>query len=126
MPSATPTAGKSLAGDCGASQRPLILRAHCSRTTVFSWRASGAVDFASLTKRQKSISRPEGVSVVGEQNPSRPSPPGCYASLDGTCTPPSLVFTWPENAGVWGGKKRVGGAPVSRGVALNDHLLSSL
>src|SRR5437763_8132406 len=32
-PSATPTAGDMLAGDFGASQRTLILRAHCSHTS---------------------------------------------------------------------------------------------
>ena len=39
-PSATPTAGDKLAGDCGASQRTRILRAPCLRSTVGGVRSS--------------------------------------------------------------------------------------
>jgi hypothetical protein len=44
-----------------------------------------AQDGVRWCRRHGALSRPEAVSIVVRQNPSRPSPTGGYASLDGTC-----------------------------------------
>jgi len=50
---AAPTAGESLAYTSRAAQRPLMLRAHCLRTTFAGVRNLGAVGCAALRPPQK-------------------------------------------------------------------------
>jgi len=48
-------------------------------------RPQGQAVWSPRRARHRALSRPGEASVVMRQNLSRPSPPGGYASLDGTC-----------------------------------------
>ncbi len=80
-----------------ACEQPLLVCAAWERSATPT---AGTKPIYAYPFSCSSIFRPVAVSVVAPQNPSRPSPPGCFASLDGTCRAPLEVITWPENAGL--------------------------
>jgi hypothetical protein len=77
-------------------------RVLCVRAVLCGAPRGGAANCAALRSPQKACSRPGEVSVVGPQNPSRPSPVGCFVRLDGTCGPPRECGYLAGNMAGWG------------------------
>ena len=102
-----PQPGDTACRACGALQRTLILRAHCSRTTVWSWRGVGAVGYA---HRWKSIFRPERGECSRGAEPVKAKPCGLLRKPCQNLHPSTVGFQLAEKCRGFPGRERGSGA----------------